>query len=159
MLLIELKANFQKNTMFMRFTHLVALSSIVAVSSLVASDAIAQTVMPNFELIELESIPEAFDNAFTEKSGDSFERNALPGTFKSIFGLPVFPEDAIARDAEDVDKLYRQILFEQVASDPILRTPDLRNPFNTTLLSNPAMLGSQPPIPGGEFVFEVQPLR
>jgi len=143
----------------MRFSHAIALASIVAVTGSFGSEAIAQTVMPNFELIELELIPDTFDEAFTEKSGDTFERNTIPGTIKSIFGLPVFPEDTIARDGEDIDKLYKKLMEQQVTSGPILRTPDLRNPFNTTLLTNPSLLGSQPPIRGSEFVFEVEPLR
>lgn len=146
--------------MLMPFKKVVSLLAI-AISSVFPCAAIAQTYinLDQFELIDLESIPDAFDYALTSHSGDSFNRSRLYSPAQTMFGLPYFLDNAIARDAEDSHKLYRELFYLQTMSGPIIRTVDLVNPFNTSLRVNPSFAGPQAPVRGSEFLFDVEPLR
>ncbi|MBE9115749.1 hypothetical protein IQ249_07575 [Lusitaniella coriacea LEGE 07157] len=137
--------------------------SAIAVFSVFASAAIAQAQVQvysnTFELIDFQSIPDAFDEEYSEFSGEAFDRGRLFGPVQSLVGLPLFPDTSISRDLNDVHKLYVELLNAQNTSGPILRTPDLPNPFSSTLLSNPAYFGTRTVVPGSEFIFEVAPIR
>jgi hypothetical protein len=69
-----------------------------------------------------------------------------------------FPESEIARDAELVNVVYRDVLNQQVGNDPYIRTPDLPNPYNTSLMMSPR-LNSNMLKTGTEFRFETVPPR
>ncbi|PLZ90418.1 hypothetical protein CI594_18870, partial [Fischerella thermalis CCMEE 5196] len=69
-----------------------------------------------------------------------------------------FPENQIARDSELVYILYQDVLYQQVSNDPYLRTPDLPNPYNTSLLMSPGLNANKLKI-GTEFRFEQMPPR
>jgi hypothetical protein len=82
---------------------------------------------------------------------NSFSRNIDwmlgPGTlFRNSF-----PENEIARDAELVNIVYRDLLVQQSTNDPIIRTPDLPNPYSSSLLMSPQMNRLRA---GTEFRFE-----
>ena len=64
-----------------------------------------------------------------------------------------FPENEIARDAELVNTLYRDVLTQQSSNDPYLRTPDLPNPYDSSLLMSPRLNGNKLKV-GTEFRFE-----
>lgn len=140
-----------------------AIATIATVSSVGVGSAIAQIyVTPYatpFELVAPQYIPDVFDDDLSGWSGDAFDRNRLYSPVQSWLGLPSFPEIGIARDAKNINELYETLMREQVASGPILRTPDLPNPFDESLLTSPAYLGTAPALPGSEFIFEVEPLR
>ncbi|MEC4803605.1 MAG: hypothetical protein SAJ12_08195 [Jaaginema sp. PMC 1079.18] len=140
-----------------------AIAAIATVSSVGVSSAIAQIyVTPYatpFELVAPQYIPDVFDDDLSGWSGNAYDRNRLYSPLQSWVGLPSYPEIGIARDAKNINELYRNLMWEQVASGPILRTPDLPNPFNESLLTTPAYLGVSPALPGSEFIFEVEPLR
>jgi hypothetical protein len=142
---------------------LAAIAAIAPVASLGIPDAIAQIyVTPYatpFELVAPEYIPDVFDDDLSGWSGGAFDRNRLYSPVQSWFGLPSYPEIGIARDAKNIHELYETLMRQQVASGPILRTPDLPNPFNESLLTSPTYLGVTPALPGSEFIFEVEPLR
>ena len=61
---------------------------------------------------------------------------------------------------EAVDILYRDLLDQQGsgANGPIIRTPDLPNPYNGSLLQLPALNRSSSVV-GGEVVVESSPSR
>ena len=69
-----------------------------------------------------------------------------------------FPENEIARDAELVNVVYRDILNQQVGNDPYIRTPDLPNPYNTSLMMSPRLNGNKLKT-GTEFRFDTVPPR
>jgi hypothetical protein len=108
------------------------------------------------EALELES-----ENFFENRDfGSQIELILGPGAL----GNASFPELEISRDAFLVDLLYRDLLDQQVASDPIIRTPDLYNPYSTSLRLNPRYraLPSEvvpvvDPINGTEFFFDPLP--
>jgi hypothetical protein len=150
--------------MQMRLTKLLGALVLATASTVVASAATAQNDPSSFEPIRLETIPEAFDRSFFQDSKDSYYNRSIPGQIRSIFGLGIpgragFPELAMERDAERTFKLYREVLDQQVSSDPIIRTLDLANPFNTTLRqqSGPRRFGGR--VEGSEFILQTPPPR
>ena len=108
------------------------------------------------EALELES-----ENFFENRDfGSQIEFLLGPGSLRKAS----FPELEISRDAFLVDRLYRDLLDEQVASDPIIRTPDLVNPYSTSLRLNPRyralpsdVIPVVTPATGTEFFFDTLP--
>lgn len=104
---------------------------LTASTAFTASKSLAQTrynedVMP---------IPEAFDRAFYGLSGSIHFQTSLVGQVLR-FGI-LYPDKEISRDSKRVERLYRELLIQQTMSDPMIRTPDLNNPFNGSLLTTP----------------------
>lgn len=147
----------------MRLTKWLSALVLATASSVLASSVMAQTEM-KFEPTPLETVPDAFVRSFFSDSGDYYFNRSLPRQAAYIIGpgLPgraAFPDLEIERDAEHISKLYREVLDQQVSSDPILRTPDLPNPFNSSvrLLSDSPRFGSR--LEGSEFILETVPPR
>ena len=120
------------------------------------SIATAETQTPNYE-----NTSEAFDRAFF-KNGPTFYRdNGLKREIDWMFGpgsilKNSFPENEIARDGELVNIVYRDVLQQQTTSDPYIRTPDLPNPYNTSVMMSPRVNANQLQM-GTEFRFEEVP--
>ncbi len=109
------------------------------------------------------SIPDAFDDAFFESSKTFFQNRTLWRQVDLIFGpgslyRSSYPEIEIERDARRIEDLYRRLLNQQVSSDPVIRTPDLPNPYDTSLLQQPPSNFTNR-FPGSELNFEIIPLR
>lgn len=112
----------------------------------------------------LETVPEAFNRAFFQESGDFYRNRKIDRQINYIIGAGVpwgagFPDLELERDAERVFKLYRELLEIQASTGPVIRTPDLANPFDTSvrLLSGPPRFGNR--LEGGEFIFDTVPPR
>jgi hypothetical protein len=121
---------------------LLLLTASVAFPSVV----FAQTDAPNYETAN-----DAFDRAFFSHDRNFYENTSYSRQINSLLGP--FPENEIARDAELVNTLYRDVLTQQVGNDPYLRTPDLPNPYGTSLLMSPRLNANQLRV-GTEFRFE-----
>jgi hypothetical protein len=107
-----------------------------------------------------ETIAEKFNQAFFSNDPDFFRNRSLGRQLNFLFGAGSlirnsFPENEIARDAAQVHNLYRTTLEQQVSSDPVIRTPDLPNPYGTSILSSPA-LNVNNDMQGNEIIFERQ---
>lgn len=93
-----------------------------------------------------ETLSEVFNRAFFENTGNYYDAVGIGTQINTILGFKTFPgsypETEVARDAELLTLLYQSALEQQVASGPPLRTPDLSNPFDTSLLLNPSYYGS-----------------
>lgn len=110
---------------------------------------------------------QAIDAAFFRNSRGFYESQSTFRRVREIFGTGLnitrrgnYPEIGVERDAALTNRVYTQLMQDQVANDPTLRVPDLPNPFNTSLLTAPGSLsstGSQ--VVGTEFVYERLPLR
>ncbi|MBF2006954.1 MAG: hypothetical protein IGS49_16150 [Chlorogloeopsis fritschii C42_A2020_084] len=130
---------------------LVMCASAIAAPSVVAQE----TQAPNYEY----EIPaEVIDRAFFENSPNFHNGNNFKSDIDLILGpgsllRNSFPENKIARDAELVNIVYQDVLYQQVSSDPYLRTPDLPNPYNTSLLMSPRLNANQLKV-GTEYRFE-----
>jgi hypothetical protein len=118
----------------------------------IASGAIAQVEVTNEAPVPLETIPEAFDNGITYSSQDAFSTTFTIGRqIDFLTGLTGFPEVEINRDAAIVHSMYVDVLRQQYSNGPILRTPDLTNPYNSSLRTEPSFSNANQPLPGGEF--------
>ncbi len=140
--------------MGVRIKSLIHTIGFSAVSSLMAMPAIAQDAgSPVFR--PRETVPNTVDRAFYGPLGEFSDRNPLRST-QTILGTPFgFPENQISRDGERIHRLYVDLLNQQVSSDPLIRTADLPNPFNLSVLTLPT---SSSQISGSEFAIE-QPLE
>ncbi len=127
---------------------LVLLATSIAFPGVAAAD----TPAPNYE-----STNDAFDRAFFQHDRNFYENRSNKRQLDSLLGSGSglqnsFPENEIARDAELVNTLYHDVLTQQVGNDPILRTPDLPNPYGTSLLMSPRMNANKLKV-GTEFRF------
>lgn len=148
----------------MRLTQLLSALTLAAASSVLAAAAQAQTDPSGFEPIRLETLPEAFDRAFFQDSGDFYRNRSIERQIGYIIGpgLPGgagFPELELERDAKRIHDLYRDALEQQVSRDPIIRTPDLPNPFSSSLRSQFGFNRVGNRVEGSEFNFEALPPR
>ncbi|BAZ48146.1 hypothetical protein NIES4103_07520 [Nostoc sp. NIES-4103] len=134
---------------------LVLLASGIAFPSI----ASAQTQTPNYETTN-----DAFERAYFRHDRNFYENSSsVKRQLDAFLGAGSgfrnsFPENEIARDAELVNTLYRDVLTQQVGNDPYIRTPDLPNPYDTSLLMSPRMNANNLKV-GTEFRFENTPQR
>lgn len=125
---------------------------VLSASSAVLSPVNAQ------QLPDTDSWAATLDNAFND-SGDIYDTQTTVGNLRTMFGTGTglfrrgnYPEIAIERDSEMIEQVYRNMLQDQVASDPEIRVIDLPNPFESSLLVEPSIFSRQ--ANGTEFVYE-----
>ncbi len=131
----------------------VRLKSVLSLMALVVASTVSTTVTAQERPATFkprEAVPDAVNRAFFGSS-EGFQDVKRP--IEALIGVPKFPENAIARDGDHVDRIYRDLLSQQVSSDPIIRTVDLQNPYNTSILTLPSASVSNR-IVGSELVFE-----
>jgi hypothetical protein len=110
-----------------------------------------------------ETISETFNRAFFRNDPEFFRNRSIKRQIDLILGpgsllRNSFPENEILRDAKLVDILYQDVLEQQASSDPIIRTPDLPNPYESTILVSPRVnVNNQ--TQGNELIFEQLPPR
>ncbi|MCC5646717.1 hypothetical protein LC607_28135 [Nostoc sp. CHAB 5824] len=122
------------------------------------SVASAQTETSNYETTN-----DVFERAYFRHDRNFYENGSLKRQLDSFLGSGSgfggsFPENEIARDAELVNTLYHDVLTQQVGNDPYIRTPDLPNPYDTSLMMSPRVNSSKLKV-GTEFRFETLPPR
>lgn len=115
------------------------------------------TVVPHALADETNFQPfaEEFMDAATRTSGDTFKAQSIFGQLSTIFGIGIpwpsninaFPESTIADDSHSLNSVYREAMLKQTVSDPFIRTPDLINPYNTSILSQPSYINPGRPVP------------
>lgn len=141
--------------------HLITVSVVGAAAS-TAQQAIAQTYLEGREPSYPEHTTDVFTRAIhyelrdTETSFDSWQwLNEAFGFLPLSISEPAYPDHQLKRDANKVNLLYQDVMFQQVASDPVIRTPDLQNPFNSSLRSEaPAQNGSLQLLRGVDFSYD-----
>ncbi len=84
---------------------------------------------------EPETISDAITRAMFNQSGDTYRNTGIDRQATLLFGLS-YPDLEAVSDARSVNNIY-QDLIRQRGGTPV-RTPDLPNPFNSSLLSNPS---------------------
>jgi hypothetical protein len=134
---------------FKTFGGFLVLFSTVSFST----SAIAQT-----ETFGYETPNEVMERAFFKNDPNFYANQTVKRQIDWILGQgsllrSSFPEHEIARDAELVNTLYRDMLNQQVSRDPYIRTPDLPNPYNTSLLASPRLNSNKLKV-GTEYRFE-----
>ena len=83
---------------------------------------------------------QAFNRAMFHHSGTYIENRSIGRQAGAILGIGGYPEQNLTRDAQLVNLVYRDILRQQVSSSPLIRTRDLRNPFDSNV-GNPVNQG------------------
>jgi len=120
--------------------------------------ATAQTATPSYET------PDAvFERAFFKNDPNFYVNQTFKRQIDWIVGPGSvlhnsFPENEIARDAELVNTVYRDMLNQQAGNDPYIRTPDLPNPYNTSLFMSPRLNSNLLKV-GTEYRFDTVPPR
>lgn len=124
---------------------------ILATNIVVPSVANAQTATPNYETPN-----DAIERAYFRHDPNFYENRSMKRQLDSFLGAGSFsnsfPENEIARDGELINGVYRDMLTQQVGNDPYIRTPDLPNPYGTSLLMSPRVNAEQMKV-GTEFRF------
>lgn len=129
--------------MVVRSKSAIAALLIAASSMMVAEAATAQTATE-----EAPTVLQAVQDAYYTRGGDYFENRRFPRSVTWFLGP--FPENDIARDGERLNEVYTDAMYQQTSLDPDVRTVDLENPFNTSLLTMPPVeetVYSAPPAP------------
>ncbi|MBE9000406.1 hypothetical protein [Nostoc sp. LEGE 12447] len=144
--------------MRIKFKTLGGLLVLLAAGIAFPSVAFAQTETPRTE-----TTSDVFERAFFSHDRNFYENGSLKRQVDSLLGSGSsfggsFPENEIARDAELVNTLYHDVLTQQVGNDPYLRTPDLPNPYDTSLIMSPRLNSNKLKV-GTEFRFETLPPR
>lgn len=142
--------------------HLITVFAVGAAVQITAPQAIAQTFLEGNDPIYPEHTNDVFSRAFYGELGDTVSSQHIFRPLNEYFGFsPLsltesgYPEQQAKRDSEKINILYRDIMLQQVANDPVIRTPDLANPFNSSLRSeSPAHNGSLQILRGADFSYD-----
>lgn len=125
--------------MNLKIKFLSSLFVLLATGSLFPSIATADTPANKHKY---QSVNHVFERALFKNYPNYFGDNTFERDINMIFGpgslfQNSFPENEIARDGELVDIVYKDALHQQATNDPYIRTPDLPNPYNSSLLASP----------------------
>lgn len=139
--------------------HRILRSFSVVLGAAIASTVLVQEVQAQ-HTTRFQPFAEDFNHAVTRSSGDAFKNQSLMGQLSVFLGLSYpwpngingFPETLIADDAKRVNQLYREAMLKQALSSRIIRTPDLANPYNSSLLTQP-VVNEFPGDGSGGFLF------
>lgn len=136
-----------------------ALAALAAVTTIVGhvDSAVAQTrSFDNIEGIEIQiqprssdrvqplTIPGAFDSAFYDNRSNYYYRTSRPGMVETLLGLQ-YPEQGIIDDSASINRIYRDVMNQQMTSDPFIRTRDLNNVYDSSVLTLPYAGGGGSP--------------
>lgn len=82
------------------------------------------------------SIQGEFEDAFFSHDEIFFNNRSIARQVSFLFGLG-FPDNEIVNDGERVHEVYETVFMQQTTSGPLIRTPDLANPYQTSLFTSP----------------------
>lgn len=102
-----------------------------------------------------ETLAETFERTFFNNDPNFFQNRSLGRQLNWMFGWNGFAENEINRDAAQVHDLLRTSLKQQTNSDRVIRTRDLPNPYETSILSSPKIEVNQG-TQSNELIFEKQ---
>jgi hypothetical protein len=130
-------------------TRLINLTTILLASiasSVFAHSAVAQSVTPpvdSFNDVSADSHSTAtiFEKLLTDTAGDFYQDTSLEGQFNHMFGS--YSENEISEAGIKINQAFNQLMKQQVGNDPLMRTRDLANPFDTSIMENPDYLRSK----------------
>lgn len=129
-------------------------ASVVGITSAIASEQDEE------DRIWVEPIPEEFIDRFFSRDKDYYRNRSIPRQASSLFGFPPsFVELEMDADGKALNEFTHYMMQRQANSGPIIRTPDLINPYQDSLLSYPSDQTGVRPVRGSELVFESLPAR
>ncbi len=121
-------------------------SAFPGVAQAETKTAAPETTSNTFERAYFRHDPNFYKNGSLKR-----QVNYFTGSSKK-FGA-AFTDNEIAQDAELVNTLYHDALAQQSTNDPYLRTPDLPNPYDSSLLMTPRYNGNNLRV-GTEYRFK-----
>lgn len=90
---------------------------------------------PEYPAGTYQPFAEEFNRATQRRSSNAFEKRSLLHQIGRFFGIPKYPEQAIESDNRRVNQVYVDEQRRQFSSTPVIRTPDLINPYNKSVLT------------------------
>lgn len=99
----------------------------IAATAFIGSEAKAQQTV----YVEPDTVLEIFNRVVYQHSGDYYHGRTFAGQLSYMFGP--FPELTMDRDAQATEETYNELMFLQNHSTEIVRVPDLRSPYNTSV--------------------------
>jgi hypothetical protein len=111
--------------------------SLISLTTLLITSTFGLSYQANAQL-RPETTTEAINKAFSENSGDIYHNSSLTRQFNLLFSIDM-PEHQYMKDIGTMNRIYRQGMQQQGLGDGVIRTPDLPNPYNTSLYSNPSL--------------------
>lgn len=120
----------------MIFKSLTAVLILVAGATSFTSTAIAEPIL-SAPPSSNETISDQFYRATFKNQRDFFYNRSAGNILNLFFGFDGYPDDQYVQDAELVDRLYTATLERQSSSEPLIRTRDLPNPYETSILGSP----------------------
>jgi hypothetical protein len=139
--------------MGIKFPALSGLLVLLATSSAFLPVAQAET-----ETAPPQTTSNTFERAYFRHDPNFYENGTLKRQIDSLIGPGrkfghTFADNEIAKDGELVNTLYHDALAQQATKDPYLRTPDLPNPYDSSLLMTPRYNGNKLRV-GTEYRFK-----
>lgn len=145
--------------MGLKFKNIIGVLVVVIAATGFQSAAMAQSSLVARLRGSNETLSETVNRAFFRNDPEFFRNRSLKRQVEFILGVGSlgrnsFLESEIVRDANLIDIVYQDALEQQASSDPIIRTSDLPNPYETSVLLSPRVtINSQTE---DEVIFETQ---
>ncbi|MDY7004398.1 MAG: hypothetical protein SWX82_10695 [Cyanobacteriota bacterium] len=116
-----------------------SLSGIIIFSAIatLTSVQIAEAGDPESSVRTYQPFAEEFNRASQRFSGNFFTKTELVNQIGRYFGILRFPDEAISDDLREVNQLYIEEQRRQFSSTPVIRTPDLVNPYDSSVMTAP----------------------
>lgn len=139
--------------MSIRFKSLTGALVILA-TVCVGSTAKAQTA-PDHQFSQYETLADQFEQVFYTNDKEFSQNRSFLRQLDFQIGIgslnKSFIENEINADTKAVTIFYKDSLLKQNSSDPVVRTRDLPNPYNTSILQSPLIeaLKKAEPTPQG----------
>ncbi len=125
--------------MDIKFKSLTGALAILA-TICVGSPAKAQTTPIN-QSSQYETLADRFEQVFYTNDKDYFENRSFLQQLDFLIGIgslkTSFIENEIDADTKALTILYKDALLQQGSSDQVVRTRDLPNPYETSILQSP----------------------
>lgn len=123
---------------FKGLTSALAIFTTVGVSS----TAMAQTA-PTNQFSPYTTVADRFEQVFFTNDKDFFANRSFVRQLDLIFGFGSlstgFIENEANADTKAINIFYKDALLQQGSSDPVIRTRDLPNPYDTSVLQSPRL--------------------
>ncbi|XGV95685.1 MAG: hypothetical protein ACAF41_23455 [Leptolyngbya sp. BL-A-14] len=112
--------------------------AVIVLSTIAASAAIAQDTFDNPTTGVPNNIPDQLNQVQFSSDRDFFSNRSIPRQLSFFAGPGIlvrnsFPDNEIARDGKAIYDFYQDLLARQMASRPVIRTPDLPTQFNQSI--------------------------
>lgn len=125
--------------MSLKITKLVSVLAATATISSFCSAVSAQTAS-DIRFQASPTLADRFEDVFYSQDKNYYENRSFFRQLDMIVGWGSFKtsfvENEITADTEAVHNLYVEALANQVSSDPIIRTRDLPNPYESSILQS-----------------------